>query len=181
MVLRLCCCTVAGDMSTHPFDRQVAALAATHRLVAPDRTGYGRSNGLRDLPTDFHQRAAEETIRVLDALGLARPIVWGHSDGAVIALRLGLTAPSRVAGIIAEATHFFRDKPASRAFFETMRDAPDLLGDRVTAVLRARSRRRLAALDSPERRRMARHRKGTWRLIRWPAQRASCADVRRSR
>ena len=72
---------------------------------------------------------------MLDALGLARPIVWGHSDGAVIALRLGLTAPSRVAGIIAEATHFFRDKPASRAFFETMRDAPDLLGDRVTAVL----------------------------------------------
>jgi pimeloyl-ACP methyl ester carboxylesterase len=119
----------------YPFDRQVAALAATHRLVAPDRTGYGRSTGLPDLPTDFHQRAAEETIRVLDALGLAPPIVWGHSDGAVIALRLGLMAPSRVAGIIAEATHFFRDKPASRAFFETMRDAPDLLGERVTAVL----------------------------------------------
>ncbi len=107
----------------------------TRRIVAPDRTGYGGSNRLRDLPTDFHQRAAEETIRVLDALGLERPILWGHSDGAVIALRLGLTAPWRVAGIIAEATHFFRNKPASRSFFETMRDAPDRLGERVTAVL----------------------------------------------
>ncbi|HEY2906910.1 MAG TPA: alpha/beta hydrolase [Vicinamibacterales bacterium] len=119
----------------YPFDRQIAAFEATRRIVAPDRTGYGGSNGLRDLPTDFHQRAAEETIRVLDALGLERPILWGHSDGAVIALRLGLTAPWRVTGIIAEATHFFRNKPASRGFFETMRDAPDRLGERVAAVL----------------------------------------------
>jgi pimeloyl-ACP methyl ester carboxylesterase len=119
----------------YPFDRQIAALEPTRRIVAPDRTGYGRSGALRDLPTDFHQRAAEETIRVLDALGLERPILWGHSDGAVIALRLGLTAPGRVSGIIAEATHFFRSKPASQGFFETMRDAPDRLGERVTAVL----------------------------------------------
>jgi 3-oxoadipate enol-lactonase len=119
----------------YPFDRQIAALESTRRIVAPDRTGYGRSNGLRELPTDFHQRAADETIRVLDALGLERPILWGHSDGAVIALRVALTAPSRVRGIIAEATHFFRNKPASREFFETMRDAPDRLGERVAAVL----------------------------------------------
>jgi len=119
----------------YPFDRQVAALESRHLIFAPDRVGYGRSSPVRDVPADFHQRAAEETIRVLDALGLERPVLWGHSDGAVIALRLGLTAPSRIAGIIAEASHFFRDKPGSRPFFETMRDAPEALGERVTAVL----------------------------------------------
>ena len=33
--------------------------------------------------------------------------------------------------IVAEATHYFRSKPRSRAFFETMRDAPEQLGERV--------------------------------------------------
>lgn len=119
----------------YPFDRPIATLESTHRVVAPDRTGYGGSSTLADLPADFHQRAAEETVRLLDALGLDRPVLWGHSDGAVIALRIGLMAPARTAGIIAEATHFFRDKPASRAFFESMRDEPDKLGERVTTVL----------------------------------------------
>src|SRR5262249_52679703 len=60
---------------------------------------------------------------------------WGHSDGAVIALRAGLMAPRRIDRIVAEATHFFRRKPASRAFFETMRDRPDDLGERVVSIL----------------------------------------------
>jgi pimeloyl-ACP methyl ester carboxylesterase len=119
----------------YPFDRQIAVLQSTRRILAPDRTGYGGSGGLRELPTDFHQRAAEETLRLFDALGVDRPVVWGHSDGAVIALRLALMAPSRIAGVIAEATHLFRDKRASRGFFEKMRDAPDSFGDRITSVL----------------------------------------------
>ncbi len=108
------------------------ARGASSRRIGPATDG---SSGLRDLPADFHQRAAVETLRVLDALGLEQPILWGHSDGAIIALRLGLMEPTRVAGIIAEATHFFRDKPRSRAFFEAMRDAPDALGERVTSAL----------------------------------------------
>jgi pimeloyl-ACP methyl ester carboxylesterase len=87
-------------------------------------------------PPDFHQRAAEETLAVLDMLKLDRVALWGHSDGAVIALRAGLMAPERVRGIVAEATHFFRRKPRSREFFETMRDAPDTLGERVVASLK---------------------------------------------
>jgi len=49
----------------------------------------------------------------------------GHSDGAVIALLMALAAPRSLSGLIVEATHVFRNKPASRAFFETMRDNPD--------------------------------------------------------
>ncbi|MCU1381910.1 MAG: benzoate degradation ring-cleavage hydrolase [Acidobacteria bacterium] len=119
----------------YPFDRQIAALSAARRLIAPDRTGYGRSGRLERQETDFHHRAAAETIGVIDALGLDAPIVWGHSDGAVIALLMALSQPDRLSGIIVEATHFFRRKPASRAFFETMMRDPDGLGERVSGVL----------------------------------------------
>ncbi len=69
----------------YPFDRQIAALAPDHRMVIPDRTGYGGSGRLERQEVDFHRRAAAETLAVIAALGLDRPVLWGHSDGAVIA------------------------------------------------------------------------------------------------
>ena len=120
---------------SYPFDHQIAALAPRHRVVVPDRTGYGGSGRLERQATNFHHRAAEETFAMITALGLERPIVWGHSDGAVIALLMGLADPDRLRGVIVEATHVFRRKPASREFFEMMMRNPDGLGERVTAVL----------------------------------------------
>ena len=108
----------------YPFDRQLAALAPRHRIVIPDRTGYGGSGALDSLPTDFHPRAADETRALIDALGLARPILWGHSDGAIVALLVALAAPDSIAGAIVEATHYFKHKPASRAFFEGVAARP---------------------------------------------------------
>jgi len=119
----------------YPFDGQITRLERSYHVLVPDRTGYGQSEAIeRQLP-DFHDRAARESFAVLDVLGTQRAVLWGHSDGAVIALRMALMAPHRVVAVIAEATHFFRRKPGSRAFFETMRDAPDSLGSRATAVL----------------------------------------------
>src|SRR5260370_399606 len=108
----------------YPFDRQITALSHRHRIVIPDRTGYGGSTAIDMLPIDFHQRAAAETIAVMDALGLERPVLWGHSDGAIIALVIGLASPARIAGAIVEATHYFKQKPRSRAFFESVVAAP---------------------------------------------------------
>jgi len=119
----------------YPFDRQIDALAAHHRLVIPDRSGYGQSGAIQTLPTDFHRRAMEETRAFIDALDLAQPILWGHSDGAIIALLLGLAAPERIAGAIVEATHYFRYKPGSRAFFEGIIGSPPSLGGGVAAVM----------------------------------------------
>jgi len=86
--------------------------------VIPDRTGYGRSDPIDTLATDFHQSAADETLALIEAVHRDWPILWGHSDGAIIALLIGLQAPHRIAGAIVEATHYFRHKPASRPFFE---------------------------------------------------------------
>jgi pimeloyl-ACP methyl ester carboxylesterase len=118
----------------YPFDRQMAALSATHRVVIPDRSGYGLSPAIDDLPPDFHHRAAEETESVIAALGLVRPILWGHSDGAVIALLIGL-ASRRAAGVIVEATHLYKRKPASRSFFEAIVADPGSIGTRAAEAL----------------------------------------------
>jgi pimeloyl-ACP methyl ester carboxylesterase len=107
------------------------------RFVAPDRSGYGRSGRIAGLPPRFHVAAAIETEAVLDALGITRCALWGHSDGAVIATILALRDPERYAGVIVEALHVEREKPRSRAFFEMMANDPDGFGERVTAKLAA--------------------------------------------
>lgn len=119
----------------YPFDRQIEMLASERRIVVADRSGYGRSGRLTEQAVDFHRRAAAETRLVIDALALDRPVLWGHSDGAVIALLMALEHPERYAAVIVEATHLYRHKPASRHFFETMVHDPDAVGPRVTAVL----------------------------------------------
>ncbi len=105
----------------YPLD---GAAFADRRILAPDRSGYGASPPIATLPPDFHQRAVEETEAVIDALGLDRPVLWGHSDGAIVALRLALARPARVSAIVAEATHYFRRKPHSRAFFDAVAANP---------------------------------------------------------
>jgi len=119
----------------YPFDQQIDAFGDRFRILIPDRTGYGRSPHLSEVPIDFHERAAVETMRLLDALHIERPVLWGHSDGAVIAAKMGLAAPDRISGLILEAFHFYRVKPGSREFFEVMAGDPALLGERVAGTL----------------------------------------------
>jgi len=115
--------------SLNPFDRQIEKLRHDFRVICPDRSGYGRSTHLvGDLPTDFHHRAASETLTFMDSLDIERAFLWGHSDGAVIAAIIGLTAPERVHGIIFEAFHYYRMKPGSGELFETLAYRPEDLG-----------------------------------------------------
>lgn len=120
----------------YPFDAQIAALPG-RRFVIPDRTGYGKSPRLAVLPPRFHHAAAVEHEAMLDALGIARCAIWGHSDGAVIAAIMALRRPSRITGIIVEALHVDRGKPRSRQFFTDMIEAPERFGPRVIAKLAA--------------------------------------------
>lgn len=120
----------------YPFDSQIAAFEKDFRILIPDRSGYGKSSRVEgDMPLDFHQKAAQEMLAFLDALGVPRAILWGHSDGAVIAAMMGLVARQRCACIILEAVHFFRKKPASRGFFERFAANPEDLGDETKRLL----------------------------------------------
>lgn len=120
----------------YPFDLATRALVeAGHRVLAPDRLGFARSSPVDEVPVDFHVRAARETLAILDALGVDEARLWGHSDGAVIALHLARLAPRRFPALAVEAAHLWRRKPASRRFFETMADAPESFGEKVARRL----------------------------------------------
>ena len=117
----------------YPHDDAIAKL--DRRFVIPDRTGYGGSPHIIELPPKFHLAAAIETEKLFDALHLERPVLWGHSDGAIIATILALREPDRYDGLIVEAIHLDRRKPRSREFFLQMIDDPDAFGERVTRKL----------------------------------------------
>jgi pimeloyl-ACP methyl ester carboxylesterase len=120
----------------YPIDRQIEAFGESVRFVIPDRSGYGRSSPVPGaMLVDFHQRAAAETLAVLDALGIEKPVLWGHSDGAVIATMVALMAPERCERLILEAFHFYRVKPRSRGFFERFHERPEDLGEETQRLL----------------------------------------------
>ncbi len=74
------------------------ALARTHRVYAPDFPGAGESAkpSVYSQPPSFYSGFVAE---FLDALGLERAALVGHSHGGVAALRLALAAPDRVTAL----------------------------------------------------------------------------------
>ena len=77
------------------------------------RAGYGQS-GPVDLPRplDYMSREAIEGMPpILDAIGLQRGVLLGHSDGATISvLYAGGVSDMRIRGVVAIAPHFFTEE-----------------------------------------------------------------------
>ncbi len=80
-------------------------------VFAFSRFGYGRSAPIAlPRPLDYMQREAREVLgRVLDAAGVRRAVLVGHSDGASIAALYGAYFPqdARILGLALMAPHFF--------------------------------------------------------------------------
>jgi pimeloyl-ACP methyl ester carboxylesterase len=117
-----------------PINKQLHELKE-YRVLIPDRSGYGASTRPAKFDAGFHVRAAEETFAFMDALGIDDAVVWGHSDGAVIAARMGMLRAERCRGLVLEAFHYARRKVRSREFFLDMVERPEKFGERVCAVL----------------------------------------------
>ncbi|HKT74484.1 MAG TPA: alpha/beta hydrolase [Steroidobacteraceae bacterium] len=86
------------------------AEATGARVVAYSRFGYGRSERPATPHTalTMHEREALDALpRVLQALDIEQPVLFGHSDGASIALIYAGSRPDEVAGVIALAPHAF--------------------------------------------------------------------------
>ena len=75
-----------------------AELAEEMTLLALDRPGYGHSGR----PEGAHRLEVQAAMaaQVLEAQGVSRAIVVGHSLGAATALRLALDRPDLVAGLV---------------------------------------------------------------------------------
>lgn len=86
------------------------AAATGHPVLVFSRAGYGRSDPVElPRPLDYMQREGTDVLpRLLDAAGLERVVLVGHSDGASIALvHAGTTAGRRVEGVVVMAPHTF--------------------------------------------------------------------------
>jgi pimeloyl-ACP methyl ester carboxylesterase len=79
-------------------------IASGRRVILIDTRGHGDSTpGNSKLS---YQIFAEDTLQVLDRLGIQRADIVGWSDGGIIALLLGLEAPQRVGRIVAISANF---------------------------------------------------------------------------
>lgn len=85
----------------HTYLREpLSGLAGEYRVVLPDLRGCGRSTtGLADLEYT-PDAAVEDTLALLDHLGVARAAILGFSFGGFIAQRLLAVAPERVSRLI---------------------------------------------------------------------------------
>ncbi len=88
-----------GLASSRRFWNLVVPGLAGRPLLAFDQRGHGDS----DKPTGPYDGAtvAADALTALDALGISRAVVAGHSWGASTALRLAAYAPERVLAVVA--------------------------------------------------------------------------------
>ncbi|MBE7940910.1 MULTISPECIES: alpha/beta fold hydrolase [Ramlibacter] len=110
--------------------------AATGRAgFAYSRRGYGRSAPIHDVrgkgrhrPDYMHKEALEVLPALLQALGIARPVLLGHSDGGTIALIHAAHHP--VAACVAMAPHVIVEDISVQAIRQAREDWP-LLRERL--------------------------------------------------
>ncbi|WP_437680019.1 alpha/beta fold hydrolase [Sorangium sp. So ce131] len=81
------------------WDAPLAHLAGRRRAVALDLRGHGASEPPPDV--DYSPSAcAADVLAVLDALGLPRVALVGHSYGALVVLAVAAAHPERVARLV---------------------------------------------------------------------------------
>ena len=116
-----------GAGGLFPDDPFVAKLAERYHVFAPVLPGYEDSEGedtLRDM-LDF----TLHTLDVMDALGLEKPIVIGHSMGGMIAAEMAAIAPHQVErlALIAPAGLWLDEHPIPDIFAMLPFEFPPIL------------------------------------------------------
>ena len=114
----------SGLDADNPF---LVKLAEKYRVTAPLLPGFGTSDectSIRDM-----QDVTLHTLDVLEALGLKKPILAGHSMGGMIAAEMAAVAPNEVDRLvlIASAGLWIDEHPAPDIFSLLPREFPPLL------------------------------------------------------
>lgn len=84
------------------WSAQVAPLATRFRVVLHDHRGVGRSS---PAPIVANAEAmADDVLRLMDALGIGRAHLVGHSTGGAIGQHIALRAPDRLKSLVLSAS-----------------------------------------------------------------------------
>ena len=111
-------------------DAPARLAAATGRpALVYERQGYGRSDPLSAPrhPGYLYDEAWQALPGVLDAAGIDRAVLIGHSDGGSIALLFASRFPDRTDRLVSEAAHVIVEKVTLAGIRDARRayDAPD--------------------------------------------------------
>ncbi|MEJ3744590.1 alpha/beta hydrolase [Actinomycetes bacterium KLBMP 9797] len=83
----------------HDWHNVLGELAQTHRVYVPDLRGHGAT----DHPGRYSfELMRDDVLGFLDALGIAKTVLIGHSLGGTVSVLLAEAAPHRVASLILE-------------------------------------------------------------------------------
>jgi pimeloyl-ACP methyl ester carboxylesterase len=93
--------------STFSWQEAIAALDDRSTVVAFDRPGFGLTSGplwpFRDANPYTPEAQANLTVALMEALGIERAVLVGHSAGGAIAALVALSHPERVEALVLEA------------------------------------------------------------------------------
>ena len=92
------------------FDHQVAALKDQYRVITWDERGFG---GTRATGEFTYWDSARDVLGLMDHLGVDSAVIGGMSQGGFLSLRVALTAPERVRGLILIDTQSGTEDPAT--------------------------------------------------------------------
>jgi pimeloyl-ACP methyl ester carboxylesterase len=84
----------------------VDRVAGAHRVICFDRPGFGHSERPHDRVWTPRAQASL-LLRALARMGAERPIVVGHSFGALVALAMALEHPEAIAGIVLISGYYY--------------------------------------------------------------------------
>ena len=116
-----CVAFVHGALNDHSVWTLLARWYAHHgyRVLAVDLPGHGRSDGP---PLASVEALADWLLALLDAAGVARAHLVGHSMGSLVALEAAARAPERADGLVMVGTAV--PMKVSDALLATARDDP---------------------------------------------------------
>lgn len=106
-----------GD-TAHVFDEFAPMLSARYRVLGVTRRGHGRSSAA---PTGYgFARLADDIARVIDGLGVRRPVVIGHSFAGEELHVLGARHADKIAGLVYIDAAFDRGDDSDSAAYDAV-------------------------------------------------------------
>jgi pimeloyl-ACP methyl ester carboxylesterase len=106
-------------MDHEMFAPQVDALRSTHRVVTWDERGFGGTLANEEFT---YWDSAKDVLGLMDFLGIDSAVIGGMSQGGFLSLRVALTAPERVRGLILLDTQAGLEEPGSDDGYMLMHD-----------------------------------------------------------
>jgi pimeloyl-ACP methyl ester carboxylesterase len=84
------------------FGQILPQLAATRQVIAVEQQGHGHTADIVDRPLSFAQMA-QDTVDLLDQIGVPTADFYGYSMGAAVALTIGVNHPEKVNKLVLQS------------------------------------------------------------------------------